>query len=248
MGYSSATIAMFVTIIAALLAQVAAHLFTLWREHIKSRREIYQNLYAPIIADVFAYINSKVIIYGGNKKESINTEEFKEKVIKHLESNSKYASRNLVENLNEISKYKYLDDLTGFVKEHKELILLHTFINEYRKSVITLKVASKDYLNEIIEVQMGYLLWICVYGQLCDPEEARRVASNRFYLDYSKIKRKNKVLKIMIKIVNKENWKEGIIYFSKLIDHEDIRDSFLKASNVLVPPTSDNTEFPATRG
>lgn len=247
MGYSNATIAMFVTIIAALLAQIAAHLFTLWREHIKNRKEIYQNLYAPIITDVFAYINSEVIFYGGNKKENINTEQFKGKVIKHLESNSKYASRNLIESLNEISKYKYLDDLTGFMKEHKELILLHTFINEYRKFVIALKVASKDYLNEIIEVQMGYLLWICV-GQLCDPKEARSVAANRLFVDYGKIKRRNKVLKRIIKIVKKENWKEGIIYFSKLLNNDDIRDRFLKESNVLVQPTSDNSEFPTLGG
>lgn len=75
----------------ALIAQVISHSFSVSREKKKDQREIYQNLFAPIIPEVFVYIDSKTYFHGGSKKINVNEEEFKTHTIEHISNNLKYV-------------------------------------------------------------------------------------------------------------------------------------------------------------
>jgi hypothetical protein len=71
---------------------VISHSFSVCREEKKEQRTIYQNLFAPIIPEVFIYIDSKTYFHGGSKKENVNEEEFKTHILEHISKNLKYAS------------------------------------------------------------------------------------------------------------------------------------------------------------
>ncbi|KJR44317.1 hypothetical protein UF75_5301 [Desulfosporosinus sp. I2] len=202
----------------AVIAQVISHWFSVRRELKKERKTIYQNYFAPIVPELFLYIDSMTHFYGGNKKVNVNEEEFKTHIIDHISKNLRYASPRVLSLFNSVNKYKYMDDLSGFNKEIQELELLLGVLDEYYHLAKESKILEKKELGQILSYRVNYLFWLCVLNYCQWPKKSVCITAYKWLLDDTKYN--EDLLKTIRNLTNAEKWTDALNYFVKLTKSE----------------------------
>lgn len=201
-SYTPAIITASVALIAAILAQVLSHYLNIRRENINAAKSNYQELIAPILLEVFAYIDIETNYRKGHDVEG---EVDKDKLISHIENNIKYGSSNLINALEETKKHQYYFDGRGLDADIQHYYLFFFFLDDllelHRKSKN--KILNKNLKERVIYYQLMYGLWFSIANSLASVEDATLVIKHKWTFKNEKIKKRH--LKELKESFNK-NW------------------------------------------
>jgi hypothetical protein len=99
----------------AIIGQVVNNRLTIKREDQKYKKEVYQELYSPILNDLYAIVDITLNYRKGHDiKQEVHEEDYWGNVLHLVENNLKYASPEVVSAYQELSKFQYYDDFSGF--------------------------------------------------------------------------------------------------------------------------------------
>ncbi|AQY40934.1 hypothetical protein P4V72_29685 [Bacillus thuringiensis] len=144
---------------AAGLAQMASHLFTLRRETKNYQKACYQNLYSPTIFKLTDYIKSE-----GHSKEFYehhnsyqNPTEIFNEIMQHVEKNLNYTSVDII-NFYQVWKRDFSrshknKELHDYVKFENEMDLRITFANTFFSKFIKLNKSLK-FKHKIVDEEL----------------------------------------------------------------------------------------------
>lgn len=147
--------------IAGILAQILSHGFTIKRENDKYRREIYQNLYAPILLDVYMYFDLKTFFKKNPTIPDLNEKKLMDDILNHIEKNIKYASPELISIYQSVKKYEILHDNLGS-KDINVGLLLFIYLNDLYKINQKTKLFTSGIKRKLVQNQVYYGLWALI--------------------------------------------------------------------------------------
>ncbi len=216
---------------AAVTAQLFSHFLTKRREQEKYTREVYQNLFAPIIFDVFAYFDvSTDFRKHHNLKSSITENDISEKILDHVKNNLRYASPSLISKYHFIARNTYFEDNSGFYHFLNVLEFYISILDEVDKLTTKLNLFDKNFQNMIIRYKILYLTWSASLQHFQNSTKAYAFISLNFHFN-SKKYTKNTLDKI-------NNIYNGQIFKNKWI--QCATKIFRKTSSVPNPNDSNN--------
>jgi hypothetical protein len=142
-----------------MVAQYVSHRYTLARERDKARLAAYQELFAPIVAEVCAYIDSFMCPVGDAVKERYFRErhEVEETVSSHIWRNVGHAKSELLRVALLQVQDAYHTDFVGEVEANKRLRLFHAFMVEYYETVR--RIYPRHNLGSLLQYRFRYRLW-----------------------------------------------------------------------------------------
>ncbi|MGF7033475.1 hypothetical protein J2T17_004423 [Paenibacillus mucilaginosus] len=232
------------------LAQYFSHRLTIKRENVKSLRESYQKLFAPIITDVYEYYNITTFFRKGDLKFGTSNEGYLDRIFSHIGKNLMYATPELIAAYNEYKFTNFVDDNSGFGHDIIKLNLIRTFINELLFIADSSDIFTENTKRELVKYSICYYLWMEFTRFFNSFERASKLLGYDFYLDFNlSIKNSKQLIENyeynqpnsfdrtpmhLIKLLLEDNKEEEI--FIKLIEdlqnnNTSIKISFLGQSN-----------------
>ena len=186
----AAIIAAAVALVVGLLGQVVSvanqiltHRLTQRRETEKYYNEVYQKLFAPVISDVFLYID---MVTNYRRRHDTTEEqeiEVKDRAIGYIQQNLVYGSPKLLSAYHQIHSHA-ITDQSGMNPSTPELHLLYEFVQEYERVIKRSSIFSApneaEQLAPVYLRLILYLLYINNLGELAiynwrfDPRAATR--------------------------------------------------------------------------
>ncbi|MDT9025679.1 hypothetical protein [Rossellomorea yichunensis] len=155
-AYLSGTLAL----TGALLGQWLNNRYTNQRENKKYLKEVYQELFSPIILDVFAYYDIRTNFRRAHDiKDDINEDEVIHKIHTTIESNIKYAGKELISSVHSLKRNEYYEDFKGGVEDNCKINLCVAFLEEFLINIRETKVESKKLEKLALEYKIKYYIW-----------------------------------------------------------------------------------------
>ncbi|MEK3801783.1 MULTISPECIES: hypothetical protein [Bacillus] len=121
--------------IGACVAQYFSHRLVLKRERKSNQRVFYNELYAPILLEMYTYCDYITEFNRGilKDKHPIDEEKLLDEINKHIGKNLKYASPKIINAYNKLKQYEYIDDLSGMSVYLSQFNLFEEILNELIK-------------------------------------------------------------------------------------------------------------------
>ncbi|RKN75019.1 hypothetical protein [Paenibacillus ginsengarvi] len=225
--------------IGACVAQYFSHRLTIRREAIKNYRDTYFQLIAPIIIDVYAYFDMSTMFRKAHDlNEGFSEKEYKNKFLKHISENLKFASPGLRQAYTKVFRAKYTFDGEGSLEYRSELILFYTFLEDFYSINKKIKILDK---RDKIELEM-HMIYFSIWHMLVKVlgvDGAIRVLEHKFMFD--RIKFTIKFLRSLKKYEKDyeasrgkrtHNPREFIEFLSDRLVPDDNKDSFVECTGI----------------
>lgn len=178
--------------IGACIAQYFSHLLSLKRENIKYLREAYEELYAPILLDVYAYIDITTSFERNREiKSDINEQDIKQKIINHIGNKLIYSSPSLIWAYNTVKKAEYKVDYSDYNDKLNELNLILTFLNELRILAENTAIFDKKSYRNLINTIFLYKLWVIFTELYNDFDYSTSILCCKHFFNYNKLNMRN---------------------------------------------------------
>jgi hypothetical protein len=159
-AYLSGTLAL----TGALLGQWLNNHYTNQRENKKYLKEVYQELFSPIILDVFAYYDIRTNFRRAHDiKDDIDEDDIINKIHKTIESNIKYAGKELISSVHRLKRNEYYEDFKGGEEDNSKINLCVAFLDEFLINIRETKVESEKLEQLALEYKIKYYIW-CLLG------------------------------------------------------------------------------------
>lgn len=174
----------------AVLAQVLSHLFALRRENRQHLREAYQKLYAPVISDVFLFLEARTHYRPAHDILPGSVEKLLARILSHVGASLTFGSPRLVALYHGVNRYDVIDDdMTGYGKDIAVVTFLFAFVDEYAQVMRKLKAASKAELQAIDRKRDLYHIWK-ISTELHLSERSEVLLRHSWLLDLARIDRR----------------------------------------------------------
>ncbi|KPV56019.1 hypothetical protein QJ48_29795, partial [Paenibacillus sp. A3] len=172
----------------AMTAQYISHLFTVRRDNQKTAKEIYQKLYAPILLDIYAYLDiSSHFRRGHDIKFGVREDDILVKIKEHVGTNLIYASPKLIDKYSTVWSFYYQDDLSGFSNKIQDLELIELLLLELRMLSKKIKFFDKQTMKKIDQMLVLYRVWSILIRYYHGSYQASATLSYKFYYDRNKL-------------------------------------------------------------
>ncbi|WP_409018009.1 hypothetical protein ACJJTF_16220 [Bacillus velezensis] len=121
--------------IGACVAQYFSHRLVLKRERKSNQRVFYNELYAPILPEMYTYCDYITEFNRGIMKDKhpIDEKKLLNEINEHIIKNLKYASPKIINAYNKLKQFEYIDDLSGISVDRAQFILFEEILNELIK-------------------------------------------------------------------------------------------------------------------
>src|SRR6266511_1818998 len=154
----AAAVALIVAVINQLVSvanQILTHRLTQRRETQKYYNDVYQKLFAPIIADVFLYMDMVSNFRRGHDTSPEIEIKVKDRAIEYIGNNLLYGSPVLITAHRKISSARFKDE-TGFNPLPIEIFFLLEFVNEYGYVIRQSSIFSDNKQRQQMEIVEKY--------------------------------------------------------------------------------------------
>lgn len=182
------TVALVVAVISQVVSvinQILTHRLTIRRENQKYYNEVYQKFYAPIISDVFLYMDMMSNFRRGHDYPPGSEEETLTKILDFVNKNIVYASPTLLSRYHEMISLQFKDERGFYPNEHNIAVLL-AFVNEYDHTIKQSSIYNgrPKYIetDAIVRYRVMYLFWYLLSERI-GCLEANEVLSYSFLFD-----------------------------------------------------------------
>ncbi|WP_226619754.1 hypothetical protein [Cytobacillus firmus] len=153
----------------AIGGQVLNNLLTSNRERKKYEKEVYQELYSPVLLDIVAFYDIKTNWRRGHDiKDHIVEENLAKEIRDKISSNIKYANSSIISAYQELKRFDYLEDLSGFAEERQWLFLCKTVLSEAYCFLKKEKLLYQNQLDLINEYRIKFFLWFTIVDHVKD--------------------------------------------------------------------------------
>ncbi|MFZ2539946.1 MAG: hypothetical protein WAX04_13785 [Oscillospiraceae bacterium] len=169
--------------IGASIAQIVAHCLTMNRERKKWYRETYQKLFAPIISEVYNFIEIRTHFRKGHDVEQcVDDNLIKMNIIKHIGGNIMYADPDLI---NSYQRHSYRKMVPGFrmSSEIYDLELILSFLDNLYSVVKKLRIFDKETICILNKYRVLYLIWINAFYLFEDNGRTIEFMKYKFYFN-----------------------------------------------------------------
>lgn len=208
----TATATLIGAFLGAIVAQYFSHRMTLRRDNQKYYKEVYQKLYAPILFDVYAYIDiASHFRRGHDIHPEVKEEDIYKKILMHIEKNLMYATPRLISKFHQVKRYEYEDDMSGFHYRIHEIELLESFLEELRSVALRSSSLDKGSFSRIINNLIYCRVWIILTEKYSDDKVAASILAYKFY--YSSKKLRFRTFKKIRSYYKTETFKHAIYAF-----------------------------------
>ncbi|KXJ36543.1 hypothetical protein AX282_21335 [Bacillus spizizenii] len=121
--------------IGACVAQYFSHRLVLKRERKSNQRVFYNELYAPILPEIYTYCDYITEFNRGILKDEhpIDEKKLLGEINEHIVKNIKYASPKIINAYNKFKQFEYIDDLSGMSVDLAQFTLFEEILNELIK-------------------------------------------------------------------------------------------------------------------
>ncbi|HEX8451469.1 MAG TPA: hypothetical protein VF647_05185 [Longimicrobium sp.] len=144
---------------AAVLAQLLAHVFTVRRERRADARAVYQKLYAPIIFEVFLYLDANRA-YDAQDVVSGSAERLLERIDVHVADHLSVASPRLIEAYYQTRRHRFLDDdMRGYGQEIALRRFLTVLVEEFLSTARRIGFLGSDQRRQVERTAMIFTIW-----------------------------------------------------------------------------------------
>lgn len=144
----------------AVLAQVLSHVFAIRREDRQHLREVYQKLYAPVIFDIFLFLDARSHYTAGHDVVPGSTEALLSKVLSHVSANLTYASPRIISAYHKVKRHEVIDDdMSGYGEEVAIVTFFYSFVDEFSKLLERLALVTEAEQQEIDYRRDLYHIW-----------------------------------------------------------------------------------------
>ncbi|MCR8633916.1 hypothetical protein [Paenibacillus radicis (ex Xue et al. 2023)] len=158
--YIAAIITASAAFIAAVIAQIISHWLTKRRENHKYYKEVYQKLYAPILFELYIYIDVRTAFRRSNDiKVGIDVDQVKQKIFTHISENLMFATPQVISALHNVRFYDYHLDLRGNKQIIYEIVLFWHMLDQLLKLNTNTKLFDSSNKKTLTNYSFHYLLW-----------------------------------------------------------------------------------------
>ena len=176
----------------ATFAQLISHLLSNKRENLKNYKEVYQKLFAPVLIDIYSYLD----ICTHNRrtddlKFDIDEDVILKKIICHIGNNLMFASPNIISNYNKVRISEFEEDFSGFIFKVNELNLIEIFLLDLYNCGDEVGFLNKDTKKQLIKYILYYKLWSFFTCFFCDFKKSSSLLRYKYYFYDRKLNYKN---------------------------------------------------------
>lgn len=172
----------------AIIGQIINNKLTIKRDQDKYNKESYQELYSPILNDLYAVVDISLHFRKGHDTNiETHEEDYWDNILYIVETKLKYAGSNVVSAYQELIKYNYIEDYTGFTKEIKRVKLARILLDEIHDLVLNTGIMDSEQLNKINYYRNIYLLWENIFDYLGDRNLSEMVMKYHWIYDSEKL-------------------------------------------------------------
>ncbi|GAB6179948.1 hypothetical protein JCM14036_12670 [Desulfotomaculum defluvii] len=183
----TSTATLFGAFLGAFVAQYISHLLAKKRDKRNYFREIFQNLYSPLLLDVYSYLDIATHFRRGHDiKLEVNDEDILNNIIKYIGDNLKYVTPKLLTYYHTVKIYEYQDDFSGFMNEFHRIKLCEVFLDEFRMVSKKSGLNSRRNNKEIIRQITFYRIWSMLTYRYNDIYPGSTLLAYKFYFDNNK--------------------------------------------------------------
>ncbi|MGF6950097.1 hypothetical protein QF028_002602 [Neobacillus sp. B4I6] len=162
----------------ALVGQAYNNFLTNKRERKKYEKEIYQELFSPILLDIIAFYDIKTNWRRGHDiRDHVKEDDLVLHIKEKISSNIKYANSPIISAYHDLKRFDYYEDFTGFIQEQKWLKLCLTLLDETYKFVKKEKLLHENQLVLINNYRIKYFIWYLLIEHIGDQDQATEIIS-----------------------------------------------------------------------
>ncbi|MDT0161871.1 hypothetical protein [Bacillus sp. AG4(2022)] len=153
----------------ALGGQVLNNILTNNREGKKYEKEVYQELYSPVLLDIIALYDIRTNFRRSHDiKDHIIEENLVNEIKEKINNNIKHANSAVISAYQELKRFDYYEDLSGFAEERLKLLLYKTLLSEAYNHLKKEKLLNQSQLSLINEYRIKYFLWYMMVDYIKD--------------------------------------------------------------------------------
>ncbi|MGG1348452.1 hypothetical protein ABE197_17510 [Bacillus subtilis] len=226
----TATTTLIGAFIGACVAQFFSHRLTLKRERKHNQRVIYNELYAPILTEIYLYYDYVTAFRKDLFTKEVNVDKMMNEICDHIGKNLKYASPRIINAYNTLARFDYMEDLSGVGRERSKYELIVEVLNE----LIKIAPYDKKNIKEISKYRTCYYL-LQIFGFIFyEYGKAELFLSYDFNFKRKKLynDRTYKRLKLYYDIKYPSNWAKKIIKKLFILRYDSFEDYFF---SILIP-------------
>ncbi|NOU99322.1 hypothetical protein [Paenibacillus planticolens] len=161
--YMTSIITASVAFTAAVVAQIISHWFTKKRENIKYNKEVYQKMYAPILFDLYVYLDVETVFRRSHDiKNGIDVSVIKEKILKHITDNLMYGTPQVISAFHNVRYFDYHEDWKGNMQRTSEIELFWCILDQL--AGLNEKTKIFDSMNKkiLLKYNFHFILWTII--------------------------------------------------------------------------------------
>ncbi|MFD0694977.1 hypothetical protein ACFQZT_12795 [Paenibacillus sp. GCM10027628] len=184
--YTSAIITASTAFIAAVIAQIISHWLTKKRENHKYNKEVYQKLYAPILFELYVYLDVRTAFRRVHDiKPGIEISEIKENILNHINTNLMYATPQIISAFHNVKYYDYHEDLrVGNLQVIAEIELFWCMLDQLFRLNEKTKLFDRNNKDTLVKYNFHYILWTVI--SILRGEDAFDILSYKHVLKFHK--------------------------------------------------------------
>jgi hypothetical protein len=149
--------------VGVMLAQVISHWFTVRREDRKAHREVHEKFFAPIIYDIFLFLEASTHYRFAATVVRGSPERLRNNVISHVGTHLSFASPRLISAYYELKRGAYIRDDMSDDRDARILIsFFYTIVDEVARTARLIGNLEDRQLDEVLYFRNLFHIWqIC---------------------------------------------------------------------------------------
>ncbi|ABS75022.1 hypothetical protein F0M21_13680 [Bacillus velezensis] len=210
--------------VGACVAQFFSHRLTLKRERKNSERVVYNELFAPILLEIYMYYDYQTAFRKDHFKGEViqiwEKENQLDKINDHIGNNLKFASPKIIRAYNAVLRYEAMEDIAGIGKDQEQLALIEELLNE----LLRISPFDNESKKELSKYRTYYFLFRMLTSYFHSIEDAKTILTNDFYFQNSKLSSN----RIYNRLLSNTNLRYKKRYVQTLFRYKNEEDYFIK--------------------
>ncbi len=168
-------------------AQLVAHTLTERREERRYVREAYQNLFAPVLLDIFRYLDNVTDI---QERQASGAEQSRRqsftRIATQIEHNLMYAGPRIISAIHEVRRHQTWDE-TGFELDVGRMRLLADTLDELHELTRRSRIFMPKLARQLSQYRVLCILLLIATRLLRSPIKAEMLLCHKWVFDYARM-------------------------------------------------------------
>ncbi len=171
----------------AIFAQTVSHWFAVARDDRKYRQDVYEKLFAPIIFDLFLFLDASTHFRRGHDVPQDSPGKLRTRVVTHVEQHLSLATPRLIAAFYGTKRQEYIDDdESDYAGVSEQIEFFYVLVDEFYPLAKQIGILRGAPLKEVRRYRNLYLIWL-ISAKLHYSEQADVLLTHKWLLDTNRI-------------------------------------------------------------